>query len=151
MARPTEAAALCRLEAACFPPLTRDKDSIIRNSLHSPWQEVWIAGADGEVEGALFLRLFKRTLRIHSIAVRPGLQGRGIGAALLRHAEERAGVHRVDHIHLEAMAANEVLVNWYQHHGYIKLKRLPGYYAPGIDAWRMGKAVPPNPHPQPGA
>ncbi len=57
--------------------------------------EVWVAEADGTIVGMLGLipEIIDedRLVELHMIFVEPGLSRSGIGRALWRHAEERAG------------------------------------------------------------
>ncbi len=112
----------------------------IRRSLANPRHEVWVAeqnGVAGELAGALFLRRKGRTLRLHSLAVHPDRQGGGIGRRLLDIAFRRVAETGADRMVLEADASRPQLVAWYERHGFRKLRRLPGYYGEGRDAWRL--------------
>jgi ribosomal protein S18 acetylase RimI-like enzyme len=51
---------------------------------------VWVADDAGEVVGVLVLHERGTALLIENVAVRPDRQGRGLGRALVRFAEERA-------------------------------------------------------------
>jgi ribosomal protein S18 acetylase RimI-like enzyme len=51
---------------------------------------VWVAEEDGEVAGVLVLHPQPPALLVENVAVRPAFQGRGLGRALMRFAEERA-------------------------------------------------------------
>ena len=53
--------------------------------------EVWVAAAaDGSVVGVLVLQPEAESLLLENVAVAPAAQGRGIGRALIAHAEQRA-------------------------------------------------------------
>ena len=70
------------------------------------WQEilhgdaVWLAEVDGNPAGALVLRTRADHLLIWSVAVEPGLQGRGIGRQLLEFAELEADRRGIGEIRL---------------------------------------------------
>jgi ribosomal protein S18 acetylase RimI-like enzyme len=51
---------------------------------------IWLLYLDNELAGLLALKLEPETLLIYSVAVRPDLQGRGLGRRLLALAEEQA-------------------------------------------------------------
>jgi ribosomal protein S18 acetylase RimI-like enzyme len=74
---------------------------------------------------------------MHSIAVSPDHQGRGIGQQLLELAITRARARKCSRIHLEADARNKTLISWYQSHGYTPIATLPDYYAPNWPALRL--------------
>jgi GNAT superfamily N-acetyltransferase len=59
---------------------------------------VWVAHDAGDVVGVLVLHALGDALLIENVAVRPDRQGRGLGRALMRFAEEharRAGLSEV--------------------------------------------------------
>lgn len=49
-----------------------------------------------------------------------------------------AGVTRMQ---LETATTNVVAIDFYERLGYRKVARLPGYYGPGLHAWKMEKAL----------
>lgn len=121
--------ALLDLEAACFEPERRDSRRVFHNSLASPHQEVWIATEKRQLIGSLILRFHPHTCRIHSIAVAPQAQGKGLGRKLLRLAQSRSREWGCSRLSLEADSRNGQLLIWYQKHGYRPTRRLPHYYA----------------------
>lgn len=125
------------LEESCFEPARRDSPAALKASLANPKHEVWVAREKGVLLGSLFLRKLKRSIRIHSIAVAPSAQGRGLGTQLMRRALQRASASGVEHITLEADANNRTLLDWYAGFGFKRMIRLPGYYGRGRDAIRM--------------
>jgi ribosomal protein S18 acetylase RimI-like enzyme len=127
--RPTDLNELIKLEAACFEPERRDSSKVFENSLISPHQEVWLATEKQQLLGSLILRFHPHTCRIHSIAVSPIAQGKGLGKRLLAFAHSRAVEHGCSRMSLEADARNGQLLIWYQKSGYKPGKRLPHYYA----------------------
>jgi GNAT superfamily N-acetyltransferase len=65
-------------------PMTADYAAHVRDD------EVWVADDEGEIQGFLVLVPRGDHLLLDNVAVDPSAQGRGIGAALLALAEERA-------------------------------------------------------------
>jgi ribosomal protein S18 acetylase RimI-like enzyme len=137
------------LEAACFEPERRDSRKVFRHSLSSPHQEVWVIRDGKEITGSLILRFHPHTCRMHSIAVSPSHQGRGIGRKLLDKAVSRARARACSRIHLEADANNKPLLTWYQSHGYTPVATLPDYYAPNWPALRLSLPLKPQAQSQP--
>jgi ribosomal protein S18 acetylase RimI-like enzyme len=65
-------------------PMTADHAALIAAG------SVWVAHDAGEVVGVLVLHERDTALLIENVAVRPDRQGRGLGRALVRFAEEHA-------------------------------------------------------------
>jgi ribosomal protein S18 acetylase RimI-like enzyme len=66
-------------------PMTADYTALLEHA------EVWVAEAgDGAVAGVLVLEPRAESLLLENVAVAPEAQGRGIGGALVAHAEQRA-------------------------------------------------------------
>lgn len=142
LAEPMDAEALLALESSCFDEERRDGLAVIRRSLGSPSQEVWVLRETGVLLGALILRKMARGLRIYSLAVAVEARGRGLGKQLLEHAKARASASALCWVSLEAEAREATLLAWYQREGFRKILLLRDYYAPGRDAWRMRYRVP---------
>ena len=76
-----------------------------------------------------------RTWHLYWIAVSKELQAKGMGAALLRHAEDevrRAG-GRLLLIETSALPHYELTRRFYLKHGYTRVAQVPDYYADGDD------------------
>ena len=65
------------------------------------------------------------------LAVKPGLQGRGVGEQLLRAWEAR-GASAKGGLFLLASDFNEAAHRFYARHGYREVGRLPGFARPGV-------------------
>lgn len=136
--------AIARLERAAFQPWRRSSRDSLRRSMHSPRQSVWVWD-DGTVAGSLVLWHHDRTLRVYGVAVDPARQGHGIGASLMRHAEQLARDSGKQRVVLEADAEDTRLLAWYEGQGYRRDHRIDDFYGPGRPAWRLEKAVAPAP------
>ena len=99
-------------------PMTADYAAAVRSG------EAWVAaGADGGVQGFIVLIRHPGFLLLENVAVRPAVQGRGLGARLLAFAEEQARALGLAEIRLytnEAMAAN---LAYYPRRGYTETHR----------------------------
>ncbi|MCB1231771.1 MAG: GNAT family N-acetyltransferase [Verrucomicrobiae bacterium] len=139
---PDDFNALRLLESDSFETARRDSGEVIRQSLRNPLHEVWVSEeSPGEIDAALFLRRSGRTLRIHSLAVHPSHQGRGLGNRLIEWALLRATALGCNRATLEADLTQPALVDWYERRGFRQVKLLPGYYGPDHDACRMVLSV----------
>jgi glutathione synthase/RimK-type ligase-like ATP-grasp enzyme/ribosomal protein S18 acetylase RimI-like enzyme len=129
------------VELASFPEFQQLSRRSLRLSLKSPSQEVWIieqtSGRKKIAAGCMILHLHSRTLRIYSLGILPGMQGKGLGGRLLTHACNLAMARGYEKITLEARKKDSKLLKWYELYGFVKSAVLPGYYARGEDAVRM--------------
>jgi ribosomal-protein-alanine N-acetyltransferase len=90
---------------------------------------------DRVVAYAIFSALNHRGL-IVSIAVAPPYRRSGIGSQLLQEALRRLCV-RMQVVELQVAVANLGAINFYQHHGFETISRIPHYYGIGSDAYLM--------------
>jgi N-acetylglutamate synthase-like GNAT family acetyltransferase len=74
-------------------PLPMDDDYAARIARH----EVWVLG---EMDGVIVLVPRADYLLVDNVAVRPALQGNGLGARLLAFAEQRAHAQHLDELRL---------------------------------------------------
>lgn len=125
------------LENENFPSIVRSSRSSLRNSINSPNQRVFILKEDKESIGSMILMLYSKQIRIYSIAIQPKHQGKGGGKAFIQYAIAYAADHNVGKIVLEVDANNEKLIGFYEHFGFVAVKRLVDYYAKGHDAFKM--------------
>ena len=128
-------------EKTCFPGYQQSSISMLRKSLTSQSQEVWIAEKETNgvqsPAGVLILHIRTRTMRIYSIAVLPEFQGTGLGQNMLTHACAQAIARGFEKITLEARVKDERLINWYLKFGFEITGTAENYYTEGEDAYRM--------------
>lgn len=145
LAGPKDLPAMLELETLCFDRARRDSREVLRRSLRHPRHEVWVIDFDRRAGEGLAAALVIRpagaaTLRLHSVATHPDCRGRGLGKALLLLAERRASETGRRRLTLEADAGRPDLLDWYEREGFRRKRRLPDYYGPGRDAWRLSRA-----------
>lgn len=96
--------------------------------------------ADGTVVGYAGLAANTDDAGIQTIGVQPGLQGRGLGRALLAALLVAAGDRRVV---LEVRTDNEAAIGLYQSSGFRRIGLRRKYYQPsGADALTMERPAP---------
>lgn len=136
---------ILNIEKSVFPLFQQSSKRTLTLSLKSSFQQVWVAvcthEGEDELGGVLILYAYKKTLRIYSIATSEKFQGKGVGDALLKHAESIAGLSRYERISLEAEANNKKLIEWYKRRGFDVLELSKDYYEEGIDAYKMIKIL----------
>jgi [ribosomal protein S18]-alanine N-acetyltransferase len=91
----------------------------------------------GSLIGYAGLTRTGREVEIHTLAVDPAHQGRGIGRALLRAMLDHAAGATV---FLEVRTDNESAIQLYRSEGFVVIGTRRGYYRPsGADAFTMRK------------
>ncbi|HET8864751.1 MAG TPA: GNAT family N-acetyltransferase [Gracilimonas sp.] len=136
---------LLTLEKKAFPAYQQSSRRVLNLSLKSTFQQVWIAEAEHNgayiTVGCLILYLYKRSVRIFSIAVDPEFQGTGIGKELIDKTEFIAKERGAERITLEASVDNKKLISWYNKFGFESAGPIKDYYEEGRDALRMVKEL----------
>jgi ribosomal protein S18 acetylase RimI-like enzyme len=102
--------------------------------------DVWVAETDGRIAGALVVRDAGPALLLESVAVSPAHQGRGIGRALIGHAERLASARGLDRVELYTNALMTENLAMYPRLGYERAGRR---HDGGYDRVFFRKAVPP--------
>ncbi|GAB7095665.1 ribosomal protein S18-alanine N-acetyltransferase [Halolamina litorea] len=74
---------------------------------------------------------------LKDIAVHPTAQGRGIGRALLRRVLLSMAVAGASVVKLEVRESNDIAQSLYDDVGFERVRRVPGYYDDGEDAYVM--------------
>lgn len=130
------------LERESFAKSRRSSRKSLRNSVLSTSQLVLIIERkDGKRShirmGAAIVLLYKRSLRIYSLAIKECYRMNRAGEALLRYIMNFAVSHGYERISLEADINNCMLVDWYRRFGFEPVRPLTDYYGPGESALRM--------------
>lgn len=119
---------------------------LIDTALDVPDQHDYVINVydDGSVSGYYCVGPTPATLGtfdLYWIAVSPERHGRGIGSALIRHAEDllRAQGGRLVMVETSSQPRYEATRRFYVHAGYAELARIAGYYRPGDDLVIYGK------------
>ncbi len=130
-----------QLEIASFPVHRRSSRRSLRNGIVSDNQIVLVAveSRDGQLAyaGAATLLLYKRVIRIYSIAVLADFRMKGFGERLISRIIEKALQDGYEKVSLEADTSNTALIEWYRKFGFEETHTLPDYYRPGESACRM--------------
>ncbi|MER8573998.1 GNAT family N-acetyltransferase [Mesorhizobium sp. M1338] len=80
--------------------------------------EVWLLESGGEMAGALTVERHDDHAMIFSVAVAPAFQGKGLGIALLKHADEQTGLWRLPEVRLYTNARMERNIALYLAYGF---------------------------------
>jgi ribosomal protein S18 acetylase RimI-like enzyme len=98
-------------------PMTADYGRAIAD------QTVWVVDVNDQIGGIIVLQNGSDHLLIDNVAVRPALQGRGIGSLLIDFAEQHARAHGLSEVRLytnEQMTEN---LAYYPRRGFTEVDR----------------------------
>jgi ribosomal protein S18 acetylase RimI-like enzyme len=113
-----------------------DPAAAIRQKLACQRELFFVAVLDGAVVGTVMGGYDGHRGWIYSLAVRPEVRGRGIGAALMRHVEGELARRGCPKVNLQVLASNAPTVAFYKKVGYAVEERIS-----------MGKLLEPVPGP----
>lgn len=133
--------ALYKIEKTCFGRRGFSKAHIIW-TLKNPQGFTYLYYVDGHPVGTVMLRKEGEVGRVVSLGVLPGHRRQGIGAELMRQAEEFVRDEGARVMLLEVGVRNESAIAFYERLGYETDGLLKGYYSWGEDACLMRKALP---------
>lgn len=129
---------LIDLEDECFEEYRRSSKDMIRHSIISNNQFVFLVdNDDGNPCGSITLRKYKKQLRIISLAVLNSEQGKNFGKSLLIKAIKCGQSLEFKKLTLEIDANNNHLIRWYETFGFEQTKVLGDYYNPKKHAIKM--------------
>jgi len=105
--------------------------------------DILIRDADGTIGGNIVLlyRRNSRLARIYSLIVHPSRRRQGIAKALIEGAVKVATNRGCDKLALEVRADNLEAQHLYQSLGFIRTRRIAGYYEDGAPAIRLEKKL----------
>lgn len=141
-ALPADLDALETLEALSFQAHRRCSRRSLKTSIASPRQIVYVIDAPAsharaEISAAATVFIYKRALRLYSVAVHPDFRSRGYGQLLINKLIEYGNRKGFARIILEADDQNDRLITWYKKLGFSVTRQLPDYYGDGESACRM--------------
>jgi ribosomal-protein-alanine N-acetyltransferase len=142
-ARTSDLLPILEIEDQSFEDFLRYKPHEMYYLLFEANSEGWVATLNDAILG-YYILLFRKNsciARLYSIAVAPEYRGKGVGSAMLQHAENRARKKGCKKMHLEVKDTNTAALNMYIKHGYTIIDFLQDYYREGMPAYRMEKTL----------
>ncbi|PZO77374.1 MAG: GNAT family N-acetyltransferase [Mesorhizobium amorphae] len=114
-----------------------------RRLIGSSSAAVLVADAAGVVLGCsvVLFRAYSRRARLYSLAVLGSAAGQGLGARLLKAAQQAAEARGCVAMTLEVRADNARAIALYETHGFEPLGETPGYYSDGGSALHFQKVL----------
>ncbi len=133
---------LDKLEQESFVGHRRSARRNLKNSITSANQVVYVAEelqSDGGFTraGSATVIVYKRAVRLYSIAVHSDFRKQGFGELLIHEVIDQALQDGYEKISLEADQSDAPLIEWYRKFGFEITHFLPNYYGIGDPACRM--------------
>lgn len=146
LARSEDIAAIVALTQAAYAPYTAllDAPPIPVTEDYAPRiasGEVWLLESGAELAGLIVLERHADHAMIFSVAVSPAFQGKKLGIALLKHADDQARLWGLHEVRLYTNARMERNIALYLAYGYRETGRRPNPYRPGWVLVDMAKPV----------
>ena len=98
---------------------TRTDPDLMSGIIGSPANIVLKYTEGDRLCGCVELRLEGKRLYLGMLTVRPDLQGKGIGKALMLASEKEARNHNCKSIFMTVISVRRELIDWYIRHGYV--------------------------------
>jgi ribosomal-protein-alanine N-acetyltransferase len=96
-----------------------------------------IAVKEGKICGYMLSCVRGARAELVSVAVDPARRQTGAGSAMLRSTLRRLRLRRVEWLHLMVRIDNHSAIEFYEKHGFRRVRRVRGYYEDGGDGIRM--------------
>jgi ribosomal protein S18 acetylase RimI-like enzyme len=117
---------------------TRIDAEALRDLIARPGTVVLMYKEDHELLGCVELRKDYDRLYLGMLSVRPATQGRGVGKALLKAAEDHARTVGCKAIYMTVISGRGELINWYLRHGYLLTGERKPFVVPDV-RWGIPK------------
>ena len=142
-ALPEDLPRLWALDRVCFEPGIAYSRREIRRFLALPGARSVLAERDGDLLGfALGYPDAPDVARVITLDVRPDFRRHGLGRRLLRELLALLAGAGSTRALLEVDVRNSGAIEFYRGEGFRETRRIPSYYARGLDAFEMAKALP---------
>ena len=103
-----------------------------------------VARTHRRTAGYMIACIQREKAELVSIAVDPNHRRMGIAVALLKYAIARLRRKRVEMFWLMVRTKNHPAIRFYRQAGFVRIRRVNGYYEDGGDGWRMRLALNPR-------
>jgi ribosomal protein S18 acetylase RimI-like enzyme len=124
--RETDEESVAQLWSAVFQhPAPRNVPrSVIAQKLAIQRELLFVAEKEGSVVGTAMAEYDGHRGWLYTVAVRPDVQRRGIGRALVQRAEESLAALGCPKVNLQVMTSNAAVVGFYERLGYVVEERI---------------------------
>lgn len=142
-ARVTDVDAIVDLERAAFTHASWSvaliEEGVDRRLPTTSW---WVAEHHGSFVGYAALSVVQEVAELQRLATAPESRRSGVASALLAATVAHARQAGAERVLLEVREDNDVARAFYRARGFVNLARRPSYYADGVAAIVLERAVP---------
>jgi ribosomal-protein-alanine N-acetyltransferase len=131
---------LCRLERRCFEKKRFSEDHV-RWLLENPDVASYVLCNREKIVASIVLMIMGRVGKVVSLGVDPNYRRSGVAKRLMALGEKEMRKRGAASMHLEVGITNGSAVELYKTLGYQIVRRIPGYYSWGEDAFTMTKKM----------
>jgi ribosomal protein S18 acetylase RimI-like enzyme len=97
---------------------SRTDAELLKTVIETPGSLILKYVEDGEIIGCVELRKEGNKFYLGMLTVKPKIQGKGIGKALMKASEEEAIKQNCNAIFMNVLTERKELIDWYVRHGY---------------------------------
>ena len=135
---------LLEIDAASFPVETAYDSKELSYFMNQTGADTIVLERGGRVAAFLIVEFDhrKKTGTVVTLDVREECRRLGFGSQLLQRAEEIVTEQNAWQFRLQVDVNNAGAMEFYEKHGFERVRKLNRYYADGHDAWLMIKTLP---------
>lgn len=113
--------ALCLLDFLCFPDQRNNMEKRFRDILHDPQFSIFVAELNGSVIGKAHINWHEQNARLTDIAIKPDLQGKGLGTSLMIYCINHAVKAGQVNLLLDVETSNQNALRLYTNLGFFSV------------------------------
>ena len=96
----------------------RTSETSLRTMVENPDAEILVMEEEGDLVACVYLEKKGRVLYLGMLTVSPAMQAKGIGAMLMKAAEENAKQRDCSRIQMTVITARQSLIEYYERKGF---------------------------------
>jgi len=97
----------------------RTTEEVVKNTIIEAKGTYFLVQTEGEIAGCVFYEKQGSKMYLGSLAVHPDLQAKGIGKAIMYHAEQYCKYLNCTTISMSVVSKRTELIEWYERKGYL--------------------------------
>lgn len=136
-----DVAAIVRIEKRSFGDQAWEREAFLDYLGDNEDCVFLVAGKDGGIAGYIIGFGAGKSAEVDSIAVSPPHRGQGIATALMNRLKRILRRRGIATLRLTVRLDNTAAIDLYRKLGFVRVRRINGYYEDGAPAWRMSASL----------